>query len=53
MNSEHNNENSYENYNEHYTSQKITDAQNEVALSYDRARGLYFLAVVFAASKAY
>ena len=29
---------------------KITAAQNEVALSYHRVRGLYFLAVVFAAT---
>ena len=28
---------------------KLTAAQNEVALSYHRVRGLYFLAVVFAA----
>ena len=27
---------------------KITDAQNEVALKYHRVRGLYFLAVIFA-----
>ena len=27
---------------------KTTAAQNEVALSYHRVRGLYFLAVVFA-----
>ena len=27
---------------------KINTAQNEVALSYHRVRGLYFLAVVFA-----
>ena len=26
---------------------KITAAQNEVALSYDKVRGLYFLAVIF------
>ena len=29
---------------------KITAAQNEVALSYHRVRGLYFLAVVFSAT---
>ena len=29
---------------------KITAAKNEVALSYHRLRGLYFLAVVFAAT---
>ena len=29
---------------------KITVAQNEVALSYNRVHGLYFLAVIFAAS---
>ena len=29
---------------------KITVAQNEVALSYHRVRGLYFLVVVFAAT---
>ena len=29
---------------------KITAAQNEVALSYHRPRGLYFLAAVFAAA---
>ena len=29
---------------------KKTAAQNEVALSYHRVRGLYFLAVVFAAT---
>ena len=29
---------------------KITAAQNEDALSYHRVRGLYFLAVVFAAT---
>ena len=29
---------------------KTTAAQNEVALSYHRARGLYFLAVVFVAT---
>ena len=28
---------------------KITAAQNEAALSYDKVRGLYFLAVIFAA----
>ena len=32
---------------------KTTAAQNEVALSYDRVRGLYFLAVVFAATIVY
>ena len=29
---------------------KITFTQNEVALSYHRVRGLYFLAVIFAAT---
>ena len=29
---------------------KITDAQNEVALSYHRVRGLYFVAIIFAAT---
>ena len=29
---------------------KTTAAQNEVALSYNRVRGLYFLAVVFVAT---
>ena len=29
---------------------KTTAAQNEVALSYPRLRGLYFLAVVFVAT---
>ena len=29
---------------------KTTAAQNDVALSYRRVRGLYFLAVVFAAT---
>ena len=29
---------------------KTTTAQNEVALSYHRVRGLYFLAVIFAAT---
>ena len=29
---------------------KTTDAQNEVALSYHRVRGLYFLAVTFVAT---
>ena len=29
---------------------KITAAQNEVALSSDRVRGLYFLVVIFAAT---
>ena len=29
---------------------KITAAQNEVVLSYDRVHGLYFLVVIFAAS---
>ena len=29
---------------------KTTAAQNEIALSYHRVRGLYFLAVVFAAT---
>ena len=29
---------------------KITAAQNEVALSYHKVRGLYFLAVIFAAT---
>ena len=29
---------------------KTTAAQNEVALSYHRVRGLYFLTVVFAAT---
>ena len=33
--------------NNKYTSHKTTAAQNEVALSYHRVRGLYFLAVVF------
>ena len=32
---------------------KTTAAQNEVALSHHRVRGLYFLAVVFAATMAY
>ena len=30
-----------------YFSQKTTAARNEVALSYHKVRGLYFLAVVF------
>ena len=29
---------------------KITAAQNEVTLSYHKVRGLYFLAVIFAAT---
>ena len=29
---------------------KTTTVQNEIALSYQRVRGLYFLAVVFAAT---
>ena len=32
---------------------KTTAAQNEVALSYHRVRGLYFLAVVFATTVIY
>ena len=32
---------------------KTTAAKNEVALSYDRVRGLYFLAVVFVATITY
>ena len=36
--------------NVHILLTKSTAAQNEVALSYHRVRGLYFLAVVFARS---
>ena len=33
-----------------YSSHKITATQNEVTLSYYEVRGLYFLAVIFAAT---